>query len=508
MRTDNGRTESAWMATADLPDYPPLQEHLSVDVCVVGSGIAGMTTAYLLAQLGKRVAVLDDGPLAGGETARTTAHLSNAFDDRYFELEKMVGADGSRIAAESHTAAISRIESIVRDEAIDCEFKRLDGYLFLVPGDETSILEKELEAARNAGLADVELVKRAPVDFFDSGPCLRFPRQAMFHPLRYIAGLARAIERLGGSIYCGTRVEEIEGGSPAAVRTTAQFSVTAKSVVVATNSPITERLAIHTKMAPYRTFVIGARVPAGSIPPVLLWDTGDPYHYVRTMHGNGAGFDLLIVGGEDHKTGQEDDAEARFERLEAWTRDRFPMAGEIEMRWSGQVMEPQDYVAFIGESPEKGENVWIACGDSGQGMTHGTIAGILLSDLITGRENHWAELYDPKRISLRAATAFAKENLNVARQYLDWVTPDPAPEDTTIQPGTGAVINRNGKPIAAFRDESGTLHECSAVCVHLGCIVQWNSLEESWDCPCHGSRYDAYGKVVNGPAAGDLKPAE
>ena len=512
MQSESGRTTSIWMATTELPPYPALTEDLHADVCVIGAGITGMTTAYLLGRAGKRVAVLDDGPIGGGETSRTTAHCASEMDDFYCEIEKAHGAEGARIAYESHSAAINQIESITREEGIDCDFERLDGYLFLVEGDTPDTLDEELDAARRAGFTDAVRLERAPIGAFDTGPCLRFPRQGQFHPLKYLIGLARAIERDGGRLFTGTHVKGIEDGSPARVTTGNGRVVTADSVVVATNSPISDRFAIHTKQAPYRTYVIGARVPRDSVTRALYWDTGDPYHYVRLQRVNGGasdGHDVLIVGGEDHKTGQEEHTGAHFGRLERWTRERFPMAQGIDYRWSGQVMEPVDYMGFIGRDPAGGDNVYIATGDSGQGMTHGTIAGILLTDLILGRDNPWAKLYDPGRISIsrQAAGEFAKENINVAAQYTDWVTPAEVSSPDEIKPGTGAVLRRGMTKVAVYRDESGVIHERSAVCAHLGCIVGWNPTERTWDCPCHGSRYDPYGKVLNGPAVRGLGPA-
>jgi glycine/D-amino acid oxidase-like deaminating enzyme/nitrite reductase/ring-hydroxylating ferredoxin subunit len=512
MENDSGQNTSVWVATAKVPPRPALAEDVSADVCVVGAGIAGMTTAYLLAREGKSVVVLDDGPVGGGMTARTTAHLSNAFDDRYVELERLHGERGARLAAESHTAAIDRIETIVAEEKIDCDFERLDGYLFVPPGDSRKILDDELAAAHRAGLTSVARVERAPLDDFDTGPSLRFPRQGQFHPLKYLVSLARAIERDGGRIFTGTHAETIEGGDDARVETSTGHVVSADALVVATNTPVNDLVAIHTKQAPYMTYVIGARVPRGSVAKGLYWDTADPYHYVRLQkmdEGDSEVYDLLIVGGEDHKTGQADDANRRYSILERWARKRFPVIEEIEFRWSGQVMEPVDYVAFIGRNPMDAENVYIATGDSGQGMTHGTIAGILLTDLIQGRENEWATLYDPSRVSLRAAGEFVRENINVAAQYVaDWATGGEVDSVDEIESGTGAVIRRGLTKVAVYRDEQGALHELSAVCRHLGCIVAWNSDEKSWDCPCHGSRYDREGHVFNGPANSNLEPVE
>jgi glycine/D-amino acid oxidase-like deaminating enzyme/nitrite reductase/ring-hydroxylating ferredoxin subunit len=495
------RHQSIWAASAPLLQFSPLEENIHADVCVVGAGIAGMTTAYLLARAGKRVALIDDGPVAGGMTQMTTAHITNMLDDRYFELEKLHGREGARLAADSHTAAIDRIETIVKQEHIDCDFARVDGYLFLAEGDTRETLERELEAAHRAGLRAVRLIERAPFRSFDTGPCLAFPMQGQFHPLKYLARLAEAIRHEGGRIFTGSHADEIEGGVPAVVHV-GKHVATADAVVVATNAPVNDRVAIHTKQAPYMTYVIGARVPGGSVPQVLSWDTGDPYHYIRTYD------DLLIVGGEDHKTGQASDSPERYARLEAWVRQRFPMIGEIELAWGGQVLETQDYLAFIGRNPMDHENIYVATGDSGMGITHGTIAGMLLCDLILGRTNPWERLYDPSRVTLRAAGDFARENVNVVSQYADWLTGGDVDSADEIAPGVGAIVRRGLEKLAVYRDEQGRLHERLAKCPHLGCVVHWNPAETTWDCPCHGSRFDPYGKVINGPANRDLAPAE
>ena len=502
MKSDPGQSTSIWMATAEVPPQPSLTEDARADVCVVGAGIAGMTTAYLLAREGRSVVVLDDGRIGGGMTERTTAHLVNALDDRFFEIERLHGQKGARLAAASHSAAIDRVESIANEEGIECDFERLDGYLFVPPGDAKKILDDELEAAHRAGLTEVEKVERAPLDSFDTGPALRFPGQGQFHPLKYLTGLTRAILRDGGRIYTGTHASKIEGGNLAHIETSGGAVVTAGAVVVATNTPVNDRFAIHTKQAPYLTYVIGARVPSGSVTKALYWDTPDPYHYVRLQSMDDAS-DILIVGGEDHKTGQADDAGRRYAALERWTRTRFPIK-EVEFRWSGQVMEPVDSLAFIGRNPMDEPNVYIATGDSGNGITHGTIAGILLTDLILERENEWATLYDPSRKTLRAAKEFARENLNVAAQFTDYLTPGEVESAGETERGKGAVVRRGLTKVAVYKDEEGAVHERSAVCRHLGCIVDWNSKEKTWDCPCHGSRYDAYGRVFNGPANSDL----
>jgi len=508
MRPTSGTTTSVWMATATTPSENPLRKNTSTNVVVIGAGIAGLTTAYLLTQEGKAVAVLDDGPIGGGMTARTTAHLTNALDDRFYELERLFGEEGARLAAQSHTAAIDKVESIINQERIDCEWLRVDGYLFLPTNGRVQVLEDELPAAHRAGLTNIRRLERAPLDFWDTGPCLHFPEQGQFHPLKYLTGLAHAIERNGGVIYTGTHADEIEGGGDARVTTTSGYTITCDSIVVATNSPVNDRMVIHTKQAPYTTYVIGVRVPKGSVPPVLLWDAPDdlwaPYHYIRVASEDG--YDVLVVGGEDHKTGQQHDGAQRWGKLEQWTRNRFPMAQEVEFQWSGQVMEPVDSMAFIGRNPADDDNVFIATGDSGMGMTHGTIAGMLLTDLIMNRQNPWVELYDPSRKTLKAAKDFAQENANVMAQYTDLVTPGDADSEQEIAKGEGAVLRDGLTKVAVYRDDDGIVHRMSAVCVHLGCVVTWNGSEKTWDCPCHGSRYDRFGAVINGPANRDLPP--
>ncbi len=510
------QTESVWMQTEKILGCTALATDIDTDVCVVGAGVAGMTTAYLLLQEGKSVIILDDGPVGAGQTERTTAHITNAIDDRYVQLEGWHGLDGARLAAESHTAAIDRIEAIVTRENIECDFERLDGYLVASPGASGDLLERELQAARRAGLSHVEFVARCPWNSFETGPCLRFPRQGQFHPLKYLAGLTKSILNRGGRIFTQTHVEQISSGPPARVRTSRGPTVTAASVVVATNTPFNDFVTMHTKQAPYMTYVLGFGVPRGSVTKALYWDTLNPYHYARLQAlppdesvgerlGDQQTEELLIVGGEDHKTGQADDSEERYRRLEKWARERFPVTGGIRYQWSGQVLETIDGLAFIGRNPLDGANVFIATGDSGQGMTHGTIAGILLTDLIVGRQNPWTALYDPARKTLRAAGRFLKENLNVGLQYVAWVTGGDVASTQEIAPGKGAVVRRGLTKVAAYRDELG-LHECSAVCPHLGCVVEWNHNESTWDCPCHGSRFDKHGHLLCGPANSDLAP--
>jgi glycine/D-amino acid oxidase-like deaminating enzyme/nitrite reductase/ring-hydroxylating ferredoxin subunit len=499
--------DSAWAATQELPRSRRLASNAEADVCIVGAGIAGLTTAYLLSQAGKKVIVLDDGPVASGMTHVTTAHLSNAIDDRFVNIEKWHGRDGARLAAQSHAAAIDRIEAIAAELEVDCDFQRLDGYLFRAPhdGEDDDFLEQEFAASQRVGVAGVEIVDRIPVDGFDSGHAIRYPNQARFHPFKYLDAVTRAIKKRRGHVYTNSKVDSVEGGDRATIKV-GQFTVTADAVVVATNVPINDRVAIHTKQAPYMTYAIGVRAPKGSVTDALYWDTLHAYHYVRLQPMED--YDLLIVGGEDHKSGQAEDADERHANLLLWTRQRFPMSEEVEFTWGGQCMETVDGLAFIGRNPMDADNVYVVTGDSGMGITHGTIAGMLLMDMILGRENPWEKLYDPSRKTVSAAGSFLKENLNVATRYSEWLTPGEVDSVDEISKSSGAILRQGLTKLAVYRDEHGVVHKLSAVCPHLQCIVHWNPADTTWDCPCHGSRFRATGEVINGPANANLPPAE
>lgn len=500
-----GQSASLWTSIAEL-NTNTLDADTDADVCVVGAGIAGLTTAYLLAREGRSVIVLSDSAVGGGETGRTTAHLASVMDDRIYRLEQKHGEDNARRLVASHAAAISCIEEIVKRESIDCDFHRLDGYLFEPAGEETDTLEKEFSAALRAGL-DVIWADRAPIADYETRRCLRFANQGSFHPLKYVNGLARAFQQMGGRIYTDTRVDEkFEAGSPVVVHTMEGRSVRCAHLVVATNSPALNFLEVHTKQVPYRTYALAFAVPRDSVEPALLWDTLDPYHYVR-MYRDEEGTDFLIVGGEDHKTGQEDAAEKRWDALAEWTRVRYPMVTEIYRRWSGQVLEPIDGVAYIGSYDKKQQNIYCITGDSGQGMTHSTLGAMLIADLIAGRPNDWEDIYSPSRMTIGGLGEFVKHAGNTVRQFAEWLAPGEVDSPDKIPSGSGAVMRRGLHKVAVYRDPEGGVHEVSASCTHLGCIVQWNDAEHTWDCPCHGSRFNPVGDVINGPAVDNLRPA-
>jgi glycine/D-amino acid oxidase-like deaminating enzyme/nitrite reductase/ring-hydroxylating ferredoxin subunit len=485
-----------------LPTDPPGD----AAVCVVGAGISGLTTAYLLQREGFQVQVLEAFDVGAGETGRTTAHLTAVLDDRFSHLEKLFGRERTQLAVESHKAAIDLIETILRGESIECDFERVPGYLMSTRGDQLPLLRDEEAASRWAGFPDVEpLSDLRSGPFVFEGPGLRYGNQATFNPIKYLRGLARAFLRRGGRIAIGARAIDVTGGKDANVLLENRTRVRAQHVVVATNTPFIDRVKMHTKQYAYRSFVVGFAIPDGVYPGFLLWDLEDPYHYVRRVKLDHR--ELLIVGGADHKTGQGDDAARRYAELEAWARARFAELGEVTHRWSGQIMEPVDGLAFIGRNPLDDDNVYIATGDSGNGMTHGSIAGMIISDLIAGRLNSYAHLYDPSRKNARAVGTYVSENANfVGRMIKDWAQA-PHVKRHEIATGQGAIVRDGVAPVAVYRDEQGRLHERSAICTHLGCVVHWNAGEKSWDCPCHGSRFGIDGAVLNGPAKSALADA-
>lgn len=505
----NGESEPMWARgeQAHRATFEPQpQTHdgtLAAEVLIVGAGIAGLSTAYELLKRGHSVIVLDKSAGVGvGETSRSTAHLSDALDDRYVLLERVHGRKGARLAAESHRAGIESIARVVTEEKIDCAFERVDGYLFEHRERPSALLRHELAAASRAGV-QVEWLDAFPA--FQAHSALKFLDQAQIDPLAYARGLAEAIRRHGGHIYTLSQVQDIQRERDhATVTLESGLRFEGRDVVVATNSPIHDMITIHTKQAAYRSYVVGFEASALSIPRALFWDTEDPYHYLRFAGST------LLVGGADHRVGQsrsapsgarakKSDPEASFHELERWTRELLPDVGPVTSHWSGQIMEPMDGLGFIGHNP--GDGTYIVTGDSGNGMTHGALAALLIADLITGIPNAWASLYDPSRkaTKLPSLKEYLLENAKVAVAYTDWLKPAQAMEEP-IPRGQGQVVQDGLHKLAVYVDDAGERHECSATCPHLGGVVRWNAAERSWDCPCHGSRFDPLGEVLAGPA--------
>jgi glycine/D-amino acid oxidase-like deaminating enzyme len=364
----SGQTDSSWFSNLRRPlRFSKLGQNISVDVAIVGGGIAGVTTAYLLSRSGRTVALLEDGYIGSGETGRTTAHITHALDDRYYNIEKKQGPKRARLAAESHTAAIDFIDHSVKEEGIDCDFERLNGFLFLDTSDKKSSLEKELKALKNLGISSARMITESPLESADISPCICFSDQAQFQPMQYLTEIAYSMSlHKGVQIFTETHALDIKNiKTDSIIKTDKGYSVTAQSIVLATNAPIVDKVSkIYDKQLAYRTYAIAARITKNSIPLALYWDTGDqkskdhvkPYHYARIQKTDDKDHDLLIVGGEDHKTGisiTKNDFEAKFKRLESWMKKIFSVEGPVVYAWSGQVMEPLDGLAFIGPNPGK-----------------------------------------------------------------------------------------------------------------------------------------------------------
>jgi glycine/D-amino acid oxidase-like deaminating enzyme/nitrite reductase/ring-hydroxylating ferredoxin subunit len=500
-------TDPVWREGVEPLAYEPLARSTTADVCVIGSGIAGLTTAWRLSREGRQVVVLDAGEVGNGETGRTTAHLSWAIDDRYRHLIGWRGAAIARIAADSHAAAIDTIESIVSDEAIRCEFRRVPGYLVLPEGGERDALEKELDAVRELGIHSVEWVESLALHGHDFGPALRWPGQGQIHALRYLHGIAESLWARGVQIHGHTRVRDVREGTPIQVVTEEGRVVRAPHVVIATNAPLDSPVEIYFKEFAQRTYAISLALPDGVPELALLWDDDDPYHYVRVVERPDGEGPLLIVGGEDHPTGATEEGGPRWDRLESWARARFPRAGVRRHQWSGQVFETIDGLGLIGRAPGMPDGTFIITGDSGMGMTHGTLGALLVSDLVLGRASPWAEAYDPLRTPVRAAAEFVR-GLSPHAAAMVSKPIEAALAGDEIPPGTGKVITVDREPIAVYRDADGHVTRLSARCTHRGCVVSWNPAEHTWDCACHGSRFDGQGRVLNAPAVEPLAAAD
>lgn len=504
MNVGDERSTSYWMKDAPAIDASPLRSDERCDIVVIGSGIAGLSTAYELCRFGRSVIVIDRGGIGEGMTARTTAHLATELDDFYSELTRIRGENDARLYYDSQVAAVNRIEVICRDEGIDADFARVDGFLFPAEEGHHADLEEEYQACLQIGV-DVEWVENAPIPGIRTGRALRFPHQGRLHPTKYLAGLARAILAGGGRVYADTAyVSHSEADGRVEIAIKSGHTIRAGAAVFATNSPVNDKVAIHTKQSPYRTYAIAALVPKRSVPDALVWDTNDPYHYVRIQPLDG-GEDLIIVGGEDHRSGEASDMEKRLADLERWTRERYPSLGKVEYRWSGQVMEPVDFMPYSGRNPGS-RSIFVHTGDSGQGITNAVAGSLTILPLIIGEDSRYASVLEPSRKSFSPTSlgGFIRSQAEVVKNMAEHIGPSEVSSVDEIAPGEGAIMRRGAFKIACYKSDDGTVTQRSAICTHVGCIVHWNTFEKCWDCPCHGSHFSPAGNVLNGPAVTPL----
>ena len=497
-----------WIESAALPTYPRLEHDDAVDVVIVGGGITGLTAAYLLTLEGQSVAVLERERCAAIDTGHTSAHLTMVTDERLTDLSSRFGRNHAQAFWDAGLAAISTIDAIVNDLEIACDFAWVPGYLHAPAGDRATAsaarFREEASLASELGF-DAEFVDDVPLV---GGPGVRFANQARFHPRKYLAGLARAITDRGGTIFENTSVDEF-GSRPLSV-TANRHTLTCRHVVLATHTPLVGNAGLvgatlfQTKLALYTSYVVAGRIERGKVPDALFWDTADPYHYLRIEPQRD--YDLVIFGGEDHKTGQAIDTNACYERLEGTLAS---LVGDVEFthRWSGQVIETPDGAPYIGETAE---HQFAGTGFSGNGMTLGTLTGMMAADRIVGRRNPWRELFDPGRKKiLGAAWDYLTENKDYPYYLIrDRFAGAEARSIRAVPRGAGRIVEMNGSKAAVYRGSRGEVTKVSAICTHMGCVVDWNEAEKTWDCPCHGSRFKVDGSVVAGPAESPLAKIE
>lgn len=501
MNKPGSSTTPYWAEADSGGTFPPLASDLEVDVAVVGGGITGLTTAYLLAGAGIRVALFERDRCFRADTGHTTAHLTMVTDTPLSDLVSRIGRDHARAVWDAGLAAIAQIDDIARAHRIDARLCWIDAFLcapFARSSDDNARadLRDEAELADALGF-DAELVDAAPVV---NAPAVRFASQARFDPRRYLRGVAEAVVSLGGQVFESSAAAEFSE-SPN------RFEVNGHTVrfdrlVMATHNPLAGLSGAlgaairQTKLALYTSYAVAGRVPSGTVPDALWWDTADPYRYLRVDRRGD--HDIVIFGGEDHKTGQRDDTAAGYERLEQQLRALVPDVA-LTHRWSGQVIETHDGLPYIGETSN---GQYIATGFSGNGMTFGTLAAMIISDDILGRRNPWAGLFAPDRSALRHGLwDYLKENSDYPYYMIrDRFAGRASKSLRAVPRGEGRIVDHNGKRVAAYRDDDGRMVLRSAICTHMGCTVAWNPAERTWDCPCHGSRFQPTGDVISGPA--------
>ncbi|CAN5838969.1 FAD-dependent oxidoreductase [soil metagenome] len=493
---------SVWVGTtASSPSFPPLPGTVEVDVAVVGAGITGLTTAWLLKQAGATVAVIEAGQVASGTTGYTTAKVTSLHGLTYAELVAEHGSDKAQQYAAANQAGVERIAGLVEELDIDCQFERRPAFTYTTEAPRRADVAAEVEVATSLGLPATYL---ETTDLpFPVVAAVRFEHQAQFHPRRYCLALAGAIPGDGSHVFERTRALDIDesGGSP--VLRTDGGDVKAGDVVVATLLPFVDLGGFFAKAHPVSSYALAARID-GEIPEGMYLGADSPTRSVRPVDLDG---ELgLILGGESHKVGQGGDTEQHYASLESWARSTFPVRS-IDWRWSAHDYVPVDSVPYVGRSP-RSQRVHVATGFKKWGMTNGTAAGMILSDILLGRENPWSEVFDATRVGASSsAKEFVKENVKVGKRFVkDHVARLKAPPADTLTPGQGGLVDLEGDEVAAFRHPDGTLQAVSAICTHLGCVVQWNPAETTWDCPCHGSRFACDGQVLYGPATADLAP--
>lgn len=494
-----GEPTSLWLATTPGTAYPALTGDVTVDVAVIGGGLAGICAATLLKEAGKSVAVLEARRVGHGVTGHTTAKLTALHGLAYSQLLNRFGKVKARAYADANLRAIEEIKRLAAERGIDCDLRPTTAYTYTEDGSEVDSFREEADAGAALGLP-IEFTERTPLPF-DVAAAVMLADQAQYHPLKFLLALAEQLPGDGSHLFEESRVLEYKPGDPCTV-TTQNGTVTARDVIIASHYPIGDKALYSLRMTPKRSYVLGVR-PADGVPDGLedgmLYGT-TPGHSVRTQPTDGG--TLLLLGGEGHTTGEGGSTAERYLRLEEWARQWFG-EHEVVYRWSAQDNQTLDGVPYIGRAAPGIDHLYVATGFGGWGMTHSLVSAMLLRDLIQGRPNPWEEVYEPRRINLHGAMDLLEMGVRSTRHLvLDRVTGD---RSWSVPPGQGVVVRDEEGTVALYRAEDGSLTKLSAACTHMGCIVSWNDGEGSWDCPCHGSRFTADGAVIQGPAIHPLK---
>ncbi|MCE9553008.1 MAG: FAD-dependent oxidoreductase [Planctomycetes bacterium] len=502
-------SKSYWRDSASTPRFSALNRDLTVDVLVIGGGITGITAAYLLKQAGQSVALIERGRCAMADTACTSAHLTYVTDIRPHKLLRQLGSDHAAAVWDAGAGAIQQIETIVTDEEIECRFARIPGYLHASLSSEAHQDSKEDESAalkddaQTANGWDFPATYLASVPVFDR-PGVKFPEQGRFHPVEYLGGLLGRIAGGGCHVFEHTEATEFTA-DPLSVKAHGHtihcgYVVIATHVPLQGNTNLASAALLQSKLVPYTSYVIGARVAKGTLPDALFSDTSDPYYYLRLEPRRAD--DYVIFGGEDHKTGQEEDPKGRFEKLEQMLHLFLPEA-DVRYRWSGQVIESVDGLPYIGETAEK---QFVATGFAGNGLTFGTLGGMMACDAALGRKNPWTDLFPVERKKLSAAWNYVRENADYPYYMVkDRLAAAEGDSLRVLKRGEGKILTLDGQRVAAYRDPKGKVTTLNPSCTHLGCLVHWNEVDTTWDCPCHGSRFQATGACMAGPAETPLE---
>ncbi|MGD1852625.1 MAG: FAD-dependent oxidoreductase [Leptolyngbyaceae cyanobacterium] len=496
MQSLSGEHRSFWIESTLPSSYPALTEDISVDVAIVGGGLVGITTAKLLKQAGKTVAVLEAERVGSGVSGHTTAKISALHQLIYADLIDQIGKEKAKIYAESNQAAVEKLASLIHTENIDCDFTRQDVYTFARTLDNVDKIEKEIKATKALGMP-AEYVDQVSLPFQIAG-AIKLPDQAQFHPRKYMLHVAGTLAEQGSHVFEQTRVTTVEGENPCRVKTENGAVVTAKDVVVTTNLPILDQGLFFAKSYPKRSYLIGAYIEADKAPDGMFIGVGEKYRSIRTTPTDD-GRTLLLMGGEGHKVGTENNTTERYQNLASDLTTDFGIHA-VDYRWSSQDMVSFDKLPYIGRLTPMSNHTYVATGFSLWGMSKSVMSAMILSDLILGQSNPWADLYDATRPTPFATQTSIKENLDVGSRWVGDRFKGIFSSTEDLQPGDGKLVTVEGSKVAAYRDEAGSLHQVSAVCPHLGCIVDWNEAEKSWDCPCHGSRFSYEGSILQGPA--------